>query len=141
MPEPFPERSRRECVKQAGTWRASRFSVPGCRVHSTLPVAPPSARSEAAPKLLFLVTEDWFFWSHRLPLARAARDAGFAVIVAARVRDHGERIREEGFILRPLAWKRRKTHVPASEHRWGFGDIVSHSRVGGTPLHPRLPLP
>jgi glycosyltransferase involved in cell wall biosynthesis len=56
---------------------------------------------------LFLVTEDWFFWSHRLPLARAARDAGFAVIVAARVRDHGERIREEGFILRPLAWKRR----------------------------------
>jgi glycosyltransferase involved in cell wall biosynthesis len=76
-------------------------------VHSTLPVAPPSARSEAAPKLLFLVTEDWFFWSHRLPLARAARDAGFAVIVAARVRDHGERIREEGFILRPLAWKRR----------------------------------
>jgi glycosyltransferase involved in cell wall biosynthesis len=107
MPEPFPERSRRECVKQAGTWRASRFSVPGCRVHSTLPVAPPSARSEAAPKLLFLVTEDWFFWSHRLPLARAARDAGFAVIVAARVRDHGERIREEGFILRPLAWKRR----------------------------------
>jgi glycosyltransferase involved in cell wall biosynthesis len=40
-------------------------------------------------------------------LARAARDAGFAVVVAARVRDHGERIREEGFILRPLAWKRR----------------------------------
>ena len=76
-------------------------------MHSTLPVAPPSARSEAAPKLLFLVTEDWFFWSHRLPLARAARDAGFAVIVATRVRDHGERIREEGFILRPLAWKRR----------------------------------
>jgi glycosyltransferase involved in cell wall biosynthesis len=76
-------------------------------VHSTLPVAPPSARSEAAPKLLFLVTEDWFFWSHRLPLARAARDAGFAVIVATRLRDHGDRIREEGFILRPLAWKRR----------------------------------
>ena len=73
-------------------------------MHSTLPVAPPSARSEAAPKLLFLVTEDWFFWSHRLPLARAARDAGFAVIVATRVRDHGERIRAEGFMLRPLGW-------------------------------------
>ena len=25
------------------------------------------------PKLLFLVTEDWYFWSHRLPVARAAR--------------------------------------------------------------------
>ena len=27
------------------------------------------------PKLLFLVTEDWYFWSHRMPVARAARDA------------------------------------------------------------------
>src|SRR5436305_15145561 len=58
-------------------------------------------------KLLFLVTEDWYFWSHRLPVARAARDAGFEVIVAARVRDHGEAIRGEGFLLRPLAWRRR----------------------------------
>lgn len=61
----------------------------------------------APPKLLFLVTEDWYFCSHRLPVARAARDAGFAVAVATRVRDHGERIRSEGFGLHPLAWKRR----------------------------------
>jgi glycosyltransferase involved in cell wall biosynthesis len=59
------------------------------------------------PKLLFLVTEDWYFWSHRLPVARAARDAGFAVVVATRVRAHGERIRAEGFALRPLPWRRR----------------------------------
>jgi glycosyltransferase involved in cell wall biosynthesis len=61
----------------------------------------------APPKLLFLVTEDWYFCSHRLPVARAARDAGFAVAVATRVRDHGELIRSEGFALHPLAWKRR----------------------------------
>src|SRR5438105_10978331 len=83
----------------------SAFQV--SRVPAPLPVAPPSARAAPAPKLLFLVTEDWFFWSHRLPLARAARDAGFAVIVATRVRDHAERIRGEGFALRPLAWQRR----------------------------------
>ena len=59
------------------------------------------------PKLLFLVTEDWYFCSHRLPVARAAREAGFEVIVAARVREHGERIRAEGFRLCPLGWRRR----------------------------------
>lgn len=61
----------------------------------------------AAPKLLILVTEDWYFCSHRLPVARAAREAGFAVTVATRVRAHGEQIRREGFALRPLGWKRR----------------------------------
>jgi glycosyltransferase involved in cell wall biosynthesis len=59
------------------------------------------------PKLLFLVTEDWYFCSHRLALARAARDAGFEVVVATRVRAHGEQIRAEGLALRPLAWRRR----------------------------------
>ena len=70
---------------------------------------PPEAVSNVtrAPKLLFLVTEDWYFCSHRLPVARKARDAGFAVVVATRVRDHGEAIRHEGFSLRPLAWRRR----------------------------------
>lgn len=59
------------------------------------------------PKLLFLVTEDWYFCSHRLPAARAARDAGFDVVVATRVRAHGDRICDEGFALRPLGWRRR----------------------------------
>jgi glycosyltransferase involved in cell wall biosynthesis len=65
------------------------------------------ALSSSPPKLLFLVTEDWYFCSHRLALARAARDAGFEVTVATRVRAHGEAIRAEGFALRPLAWRRR----------------------------------
>jgi glycosyltransferase involved in cell wall biosynthesis len=75
------------------------------------PVAAPSPATAPEtvrpPKLLFLVTEDWYFCSHRLPVARAARRAGFAVIVATRVRAHGGRIREEGFALRPIAWRRR----------------------------------
>jgi glycosyltransferase involved in cell wall biosynthesis len=72
-------------------------------------VAPPARDQDRPPrpKLIFLVTEDWYFWSHRLPVARAARDAGFDFLVAARVRDHAEPIRAEGFRLCPRPWRRR----------------------------------
>ncbi|MBV8889672.1 MAG: glycosyltransferase family 4 protein [Alphaproteobacteria bacterium] len=66
------------------------------------------------PKLLFLVTEDWYFCSHRLPVARAARDAGFAVLVATRVRQHGEQIRQEGFALHLIPWRRRGDGIAGS---------------------------
>lgn len=66
----------------------------------------PSSR----PKLLFLVTEDWYFCSHRLPIARAARDAGFAVTVATRVTNHGRTITAEGFDLVPLGMKRANSN-------------------------------
>ena len=59
------------------------------------------------PRLLYLITEDWYFWSHRVDLARAARETGYDVIVATRVNDHGERIRREGFQLEPLEMVRR----------------------------------
>ncbi len=57
-------------------------------------------------KILFLVTEDWYFWSHRLPLARAAQAAGHEVLVATRVQDHGDRIRTQGFRLIPIGLRR-----------------------------------
>jgi hypothetical protein len=59
------------------------------------------------PRLLYLITEDWYFWSHRLDLARAARDSGFDVTVATRVTDHGEHIQGEGFHLIPITLFRR----------------------------------
>lgn len=59
------------------------------------------------PRLLFLITEDWYFWSHRLDLARAAAQAGFDVSIATRVTDHGERIQREGFRLFPISLFRR----------------------------------
>lgn len=52
-------------------------------------------------KLLFLVAEDWYFWSHRLSIARAARDAGLEVYVMTRVNRHAEAISSEGFHLIP----------------------------------------
>ena len=51
------------------------------------------------PKILYFVTEDWFFVSHFLPMARTAAAMGFEVLVATRVSDHAERIRAEGFRL------------------------------------------
>ena len=59
------------------------------------------------PRLLFLITEDWYFWSHRLDLARVAAQAGFDVSIATRVTDHGERIQGEGFRLFPIGLFRR----------------------------------
>src|SRR5207245_581515 len=49
---------------------------------------------------------DWYFVSHRLPMARAARDAGFEVHVATRLDRHGTAIEAEGFRVHPISWHR-----------------------------------
>ncbi len=61
----------------------------------------------SAPRLLFLVTEDRYFVSHRLPMARAAKKAGFEVHVATAVTRHRADIEAEGFVLHPLNWSRQ----------------------------------
>jgi len=66
--------------------------------------------------ILLLVTEDWYFWSHRLPIARAARDAGARVIIATRVEKLRAAIAKEGFELKALPWRRR-SHNPWNEAR------------------------
>lgn len=62
--------------------------------------------SLAGKIVLFLVTEDWYFCSHRMPIARAARDMGAKVIVATRVNKHGDAITSEGFHVHPIAFDR-----------------------------------
>jgi glycosyltransferase involved in cell wall biosynthesis len=59
------------------------------------------------PKLLFVVTEDWYFVSHRLQLAVAACEAGFEVALATRVKKHGDIIRRAGISLIPFELSRR----------------------------------
>jgi glycosyltransferase involved in cell wall biosynthesis len=59
-----------------------------------------------AKKILYLVAEDWYFVSHRLPMARAARSAGYEVHVATRVVECARQIENEGFVLHPIAWRR-----------------------------------
>ncbi len=58
------------------------------------------------PLLLFVVTEDWYFVSHRLCLARAAVAVGYDVAVATRVQKHGEVIEQAGIKLIPIRMNR-----------------------------------
>ncbi|NKD56048.1 glycosyltransferase family 4 protein [Haematospirillum sp. 15-248] len=69
----------------------------------------------AQPKLLFLVTEDWYFCSHRLPLAVAAREAGYEVTVVTRINQFAEVIRASGLRLVPLQRMRRAGTHPLQE--------------------------
>lgn len=67
------------------------------------------------PKLLFLVAEDWYFCSHRLPLAIAARAAGYDVTVVTRINQHADTIRGAGLQLIPLQRMRRAGTRPLQE--------------------------
>ena len=62
------------------------------------------------PRVLLLITEDWYFRSHRLDLARAARDAGMDVLVTTRSPDQGKWIKNEGFRYLPIPFSRGSWH-------------------------------
>jgi len=59
------------------------------------------------PKLLYLCTEDWFFYSHFFRRAIAMQEMGFAVTVVARNCCHGEIIRNAGLNFINLKFERR----------------------------------
>jgi glycosyltransferase involved in cell wall biosynthesis len=93
-----------------------------------------SAVSASRPRIIYVVTEDWYFWSHRLDLARAVRDAGYDVTITTRVTDHGERIRQEGFTLAPLALIRRSRN-PLQEWRTVAALVRLYRRVRPDVVH------
>ena len=59
-----------------------------------------------APRILYVVTEDWYFLSHRLPMACAAKVADYQVHVATRFKDSKTAIEAEGFVPHELSWSR-----------------------------------
>ncbi|MBT3366385.1 MAG: glycosyltransferase family 4 protein [Nitrospina sp.] len=63
------------------------------------------------PKIIYFVTEDWYFWSHRLSLARAAQKSGFQVTVLTRVNKYKDLIESEGFNLIPLELVRSSKNI------------------------------
>src|SRR6185503_10189256 len=64
---------------------------------------PPVCPAVTQPRrILMVVNRDAFFLSHRLPLARGARDAGFEVVVVTGESGSGPAIRAEGFEFVPL---------------------------------------
>ncbi len=57
-------------------------------------------------RVLYIVNEDFAFLLNRLPMARAARDAGFEVHVATNVKNGAKAIEAEGFILHRIPFRR-----------------------------------
>lgn len=51
----------------------------------------------AARKFLIVAAEDWYFCSHRIPMAKAAQAIGFDVVVATRAGEHVDAINDMGF--------------------------------------------
>jgi glycosyltransferase involved in cell wall biosynthesis len=100
-------------------------------------------RRPGAPRLLYVTAEDWAFLSHRLPMARAARDAGFEIHVATRVQDGAAAIEAERFILHPVPFARGSlspfaamTTIAALRriHRSVAPDITHHVALQSTVL-------
>ncbi|MBT6048204.1 MAG: glycosyltransferase family 4 protein [Candidatus Scalindua sp.] len=60
-------------------------------------------------KLLFIVNVDWFFISHRLPVALEALRQGFEVHIATEITDSVEKLQTLGLIVHPLTITRSNT--------------------------------
>jgi len=62
-------------------------------------------------RVLFVVSEDWYFVSHRLPLARRLRALGHHVTLAARFARHREALEAEGIRCVPIALRRTGSSI------------------------------
>jgi glycosyltransferase involved in cell wall biosynthesis len=87
--------------------------------------------TETPRKIAFVVTEDWFFASHFLPMARAAREMGLEVVVIARVRDHRAAIEATGARVVPLEAERRSLNPMTAGYAAGrLAAILERERPG-----------
>ena len=58
-------------------------------------------------KLLYLITEDWFFCSHFLERALAAKDAGYEIIVCSKKNKNKKDIEEYGIKFQEVNFNRK----------------------------------
>ena len=74
-------------------------------------------------KILFFVTEDWYFVSHRLHIARTLKENGFEVILLTRVHKHKKIIENQGIRVIPIDLKRESRNL--------FQEIKTIFKVAG----------
>lgn len=84
-------------------------------------------RREGAARLLFVVNVDWFFISHRLPIAVEARRLGYEVHVATTITNGLETLQAAGLIVHGLSID-RSTAGPLSAIRLLI-DLVKLFRI------------
>jgi len=85
-------------------------------------------------RLLFVVNEDWFFLSHRLPLAIGARDAGLDVSIAAGDTGKSKEIVDRGFRFVSLPISRGGAN-PITDARTLFFLIRLYTRLRPDLVH------
>jgi len=68
------------------------------------------AKDQKKKKLLFFVTEDWYFCSHRMDIAIAAIDAGYSVSLVTRVSSYAEEIKSKGIKLISVKLSRKSSN-------------------------------
>lgn len=80
-------------------------------------------------KIIYLVTEDWFFVSHFLPMARVAREIGLDVIVATRVNRHAARLAAEGIRVIPMNVERKSLGIVDAVRNVAYAyKIIAHEK-------------
>ncbi|KAF0117615.1 MAG: alpha-D-QuiNAc alpha-1 3-galactosyltransferase [Rhodospirillaceae bacterium] len=75
----------------------------------------------ARPRLLFLIAEDWFFCSHYIERAAAARTAGYDVVVMTHVTSHADAIRARGLRVRP--WRLHRGSINPVREAWALAEV------------------
>lgn len=86
------------------------------------------------PRILFVVNVDWFFLSHRLPIALAAKEAGAEVVIAAGDTGKGGEIRKHGLSFIPVPISRKRTN-PFAETWTLFSLVRLYRRVKPDLIH------
>lgn len=69
-----------------------------------------STNPEALPKLLYFIGVDWFFYSHFLDRALAAKRAGYQVVVLTSVTREDDLLAKQGIKLISIPFARRSIH-------------------------------
>lgn len=62
-------------------------------------------------KILIVINVDWFFISHRLPIALAAKENGYEIHIATGLTDRLDILQSYGFIVHPLNIDRSSTGI------------------------------
>jgi glycosyltransferase involved in cell wall biosynthesis len=94
------------------------------------------------PKLLFVVNVDWFFLSHRLPIALEAIRLGYEVHIAVGITDRLTEMQSHGLHVHPLGISRSKTGLgeafTVAEQIWGVYKTVKPDVVHLVTIKPVL---
>lgn len=83
--------------------RLEEYVTPERRIRASHADVPSRQR---AKRLLIVINVDWFFVSHRLPIAQAALAAGWDVHVATKMTEPIEQLKRHGFVVHPLRLER-----------------------------------